>query len=508
MILRSILLTFLSFFVILSLFAQDSLYHFKVEAQGIATSKNHVPFWMRSNQFGSVPLDGASGSFIAGATKSYASPYQKGGKFFDWGAGFEGRVNGGNRGQFLLLEAYGKIRLAMFELKAGRTKDVMGLNGDTTLSSGNFAVSGNALGIPKVEISIPNYYTLPIFDGLFAIKGNIAHGWVGRMPFQKGQFADPNHPYIKDGVPTYFHQTSLYGRIGKTNWRAKVYLGINHEAYWGNEKAIYGEYFGLSPIETFYHVLIGKVYRFGGGTGYTKIGNQLGSVDIGFQYDFDNISLLVYRQNIYDVGALSRLANIRDGLNGITLTNRMYRTDLSSGFQWKKILVEFLYTKNQAGEKWSKATKSGDEDYYNNGYYFKGWSYHEVGIGTPFITPARLVREGQPRDPRQFFVNNRVIAFHLGAELSYKSWSFLGKASYSKNYGTFATSETGASLGDRYRDPVYGIFKNVNQFSLYGEIGRSLANGYSVGAAIAIDRGKLLNNSMGGFLKITKSFYY
>ncbi|MFD2965752.1 hypothetical protein, partial [Olivibacter jilunii] len=369
MILKPFLLTFTFSLAIFSLFAQDSLYHFKLEAQAGVTSKNHVPFWLRSNQFGSGPLDGASGSFIVGGTKHYESNYQKGGKFFDWGAGFEGRVNGGNRGQFILLEAYAKIRLAMFELKAGRTKDVMGLNGDTTLSSGNFAVSGNALGIPKVAISIPKYYTLPIFDGLFAVKGNIAHGWVGRMPFRKEQFADPNHPYIQDGVPTYFHQASLYGRIGKSEWRTKVFLGINHEAYWGNEKAIYGNYFGLSPIETFYHVLIGKTYRFGGGTGYTKIGNQLGSVDLGFQYDFDKVSLLVYRQNIYDVGALSRLANIRDGLNGITLTNRLYQDDIHKGFQWKKILVEFLYTKNQAGEEWSKPTKSGDEDYYNNSYY-------------------------------------------------------------------------------------------------------------------------------------------
>ncbi|GAA4778568.1 capsule assembly Wzi family protein [Olivibacter ginsenosidimutans] len=507
MIVRNIFVTGVFLVLTHSSFAQDSLYQVKLEAQAGVTSTQHVPFWLRSNQFGSVPLDGASGSFIVNGTKRYTSDYQQGGKLFDWGAGFEGRVNGGNRGQFLLLEAYGKVRLAMFELKVGRSKDVMGLNGDTTLSSGNFAVSGNALGIPKVQLSIPNYYTLPIFDGLLAIKGNIAHGWVGRMPFLKSQFADPNNPYIEDGVPTYFHQTSLYGRIGKADWRAKVYLGINHEAYWGNEKAIYGKNFGLSPIESFYYVAIGKVYKFGGGTGYTKIGNQLGSVDIGFQYDFDQVSLLAYRQNIYDVGALAKLANIRDGLNGIALTNRMYRTDPNQGFQWKKLLFEFLYTKNQAGEKWSKPTASGDEDYYNNAYYTEGWSYQDIGLGTPFITPRHFAKDGQV-STGQYFINNRVIALHGGAEFSYQSWWFLGKMSYSKNYGTFATSKTGSSTGSGFNSPVNGIFKSVNQFSTYLEINKHLKNGFSAGGAIAIDRGELLDNSVGGFLKITKEFCY
>jgi len=507
MILKPFLLTFTFSLAIFSLFAQDSLYHFKLEAQAGVTSKNHVPFWLRSNQFGSVPLDGASGSFIAGGTKRYESDYQKGGKFFDWGASFEGRVNGGNRGQFILLEAYAKIRLAMFELKAGRTKDIMGLNGDTTLSSGNFAVSGNTLGIPKVEISIPKYYTLPLFDGLFAIKGNIAHGWVGRFPVAETEYREGiNETFEAGGPKTYFHQASFYGQIGKPSWKAKVQLGINHQAHWGNEKQVWGSKYDLSPLQTFWYVFAGQAYG-GRGIPRSKIGNQLGSVDIGFSYDFSGIHLLVYRQNIYDVGAIAKLANIRDGLNGVALSNKRYQADPETGFQWKKILVEFLYTKNQAGERWSKPTPSGDEDYYNNFYYSEGWSYNSIGIGTPFITPNHLARDGQAEHPKRYFINNRVVAIHGGGEVSYKSWSFLGKLSYSKNYGTFATSETGTSLGGNFSDPS-SIFQPVNQFSAYVEATTELKQGFSLSGGISLDRGKLLDNRTGGVLKITKSFQY
>ena len=74
------------------------------------------------------------------------------------------------------------------------------------------------------------------------------------------------------------------------------------------------------------------------------MGNHLGSIDLGFEYKFKNVRLLAYRQNFYDAGALYYLANIRDGLNGLSLVNTNYTR---KGFQWRKMLVEVLYTKNQ-----------------------------------------------------------------------------------------------------------------------------------------------------------------
>src|SRR5690606_12944129 len=91
-------------------------------------------------------------------------------KTFDWGTRIEARGNAAKDASAVLLEAYGKIRLGKFQLKAGRSKDIVGLTGDSVLTSGNFAVSGNSLGIPKIEISIPDYYTLPIFDDLISFK--------------------------------------------------------------------------------------------------------------------------------------------------------------------------------------------------------------------------------------------------------------------------------------------------------------------------------------------------
>ena len=197
---------------------------------------DNVPFWLRSNQFGSIPHSGASLGLIGTVQKDYdRTNLKKAG----WGFSAEGRLNIGNPTDFILLEGYMKFRFSIFELKAGRVKDITGLC-DTLLSSGSFSISGNALGVPKIQLAIPEFYTLPFFGKLFALKGNYMHGWIGNW-------------YINDKVvpntPTYLHQISLYGRFGKPDWKLKLYGGFNHQVIWGNEDEIMGEGYGLNYIQ-------------------------------------------------------------------------------------------------------------------------------------------------------------------------------------------------------------------------------------------------------------------
>lgn len=485
--------------------SQQSQIKYEVEAQAIGTTNDAVPFWMRSNQFGSIPLNGVSGSFIGRAYKDYESTKTTA---FDWGAGFEGRANAGEKSKLLLIEAYGKVKASIFQLKIGRTKDVMGLNGDTSLTSGNFSVSGNALGVPKIELSIPNYYRIPLLDGLFSIKGTFSHGWLGNVPISKviGIRKSDRTPIYSntDKAVSYFHQKSLYARLGKEDWKLNLYGGLNHQVYWGNEKKIYGNNFDISSVETFLYVAIGKTYG-AHDIANSKIGNQLGSIDVGFDYQFSGTKLTVYRQNFYDVGALSKLANIRDGLNGISLENSSKYRMRKLG--WKKVLLEVLYTKHQAGEFGSILTKSGDEDYYNNYFYKNGWSYQNSGLGTPFISTKHSTVKGLPSHPDDFFINNRVIAIHSGIEGYVGKWMITTKLSYSANYGTFGTSEEGHSTGPILgKEPIYGLFGRKDQFSIFIESNRTLKNNLEFGFALAVDKGDLLYNSSGLIVKINKSF--
>jgi hypothetical protein len=481
----------LNFLLAVSVSGQDSTYSFTVQTLGGYTTPGVVPFWLRSNQFGSVPLDGASLSFIGAARKDYDL---SGDKLFDWGASFEGRANLGRGSNLTLIEGYGKVRLGIFELRAGRSKKITGLC-DTTLSSGSWAISGTNLGIPEVELSVREFWTLPILGQLFAFKGNFSHGWMGEMRMARYILLDTLT------TTSYLHQKSLYGRFGKPSWKLKLYGGFNHQVVWGDEQEYYLDNYTLTPWQTYYYVISGKRYS----SGYIqeeRQGNHLGSVDVGLEYEFSKLRITIYRQNFYEAGALAHLANIQDGLNGISFHN------LHKGERkgiWDKLLLELLYTKNQAGEPWSPQFGSPYEPYYNHGQYLSGWSYGNYGLGTPFIGTRDYIRENLAAHPEEYFINNRVLALHFGCEGSVKEMSYIFKASWSRNYGTYRTTDEEQST-DIINPGEYGLFGQQDQISSYLAINRTFSNGFLAGIIGAFDYGNLYNNSFGILLRASYSF--
>lgn len=461
---------------------------------GSSTDKN-VPFWLRSNQFGNVPLGETSFSMLAAAGKSYDTIHNH---FFDWAISAETRLNTGYKTNLILIEGVGKIKGGIFELSAGRSKEIIGLC-DTLLGSGSWSVSGNALGVPKIQIAIPEYYSIPWFGKIFAFKGQFAHGWLGDMKVKRPHGSELS-PKIIDNK-TYFHQMSFYGRLGKPKWKFKMYSGFNHQVTWGNESVLYGDAFTLTPLQTLFYVATGK--RYGkNGIPLSKIGNHLGSLDIGFEYKFKDLKILLYRQNFYDVGNLYYLTNIRDGLNGISISN--YRQNYKA-FYLKKVVFEFLYTKSQGGQPGAKQTPTSFEQYYNNFQYIDGWSYNGVGFGTPFITPKIYLQKNLPVNSYTYFGNNRVIAYHIGLSGSIYKWDYQIKLSYSRNFGTYWTTDEEQSTGI-VNPGAIGIFGKQQQFSSYFDFKRDLTNNFTIGWRCAFDIGNLLDNSFASYITASKSF--
>lgn len=451
-----------------------------LEVQAIGTSDSTVPFWMRSNTFGSIPLSGISGSLIGGLYRSYDSTKRHG---FDWGLGLEGRANLGERSRLDLIEGYLKMHYHFLEFRAGRSRQVTGLM-DTLLSSGSFSVSGNTLGIPKLELAVTDFDRLTLFNHLLSFKGNFAHGWVEDRYWQR------DNP---EKIPYYFHQKSLYVRIGRPEARAKWYAGLNHQALWTADNRFLGADLSLSQV--YWKMLTGQNIR------NTKIGNHVGSYDVGFSYEWPQTTLMLYRQNFYDAGGAFHTANLLDGLNGISVTNT--RQDNRSIY-WRRFLFEVLYSINQAGERWNRITEAGDENYYNNGG--QSWYYKDWGLGTPFFTPAHAARPGFASHPLNYFINNRVLAFHGGMQVRIGPWETAAKLSFSHNRGTFATSVEGQTQGTEVDPPNHGIFNSTNQFSGLIRAGRPLKNGFELGFEIGADYGGLLPNSLGGMIRVRKNF--
>lgn len=469
--------------------AQSSNWTYTIEGQTIVTPTNATPFWMRSDQYGSIPLNGISESFIGGIYKN-ADTTRK--HFIKLSAGLQVRTNIGNGSNISLIEGFIRGKKGIFQIEGGRLKEIDGIV-DSTLSSGAFSISGNALGIPKVQLSIPDYYYIPIFNKLFSVKGSYSLGYIGSVPLRTFE-----NTLYTDHTKGIYEHNELYARIGRPNWKFKLTGGISHHVIFGDEKKIFGDFYTLSPLQTIIYAGIGKTYR-----GDSKVGNHIGSIDLSLMYDFKDIRLLAYRQNLYDVGAIAHLANIADGVNGLSLTNKKFNKAANN---WRKVVFEVIYTKDQAGYFRSRLTKSGDEDYYNNGEYAEGWSYLGENLGNPLITSRKYARTDLPNASTEYFVNNRVNAFHIGIDGVYKKINYVIKLTYSKNYGTFGTSPEGHSGGNIFFPPQYGLFGEIEQFSGYIEASENLKKDLNIGIGIAVDKGGLLSNSFGMVCKIKKTF--
>ncbi len=454
--------------------AQDNNIYGTVGLGLNANLPGRVPFWFRANQFGSTPLPGASATGYASFYKYYDTTDNPS---FDWGGGLSVRADAGKGTKGSIIEGYLKAAFDVFEIKAGRYKQQVGL-ADSTLSSGSFAVSGNALGIPQVSLSIPEFYTIPALNGLFAVKGSFGIGWAGEYITQ-----------TKEPLPvnTYFHQKSFYVRLGQENWRVHFTGGLNHQVIYGGEKTLYGSAYKQNGWQTFWTVATEGKYNG------RRYGNYLGSVDMGAEIELNSARIFLYRQNFYDKSGLFHAANLKDGLNGISVTN----TDEGNGnFHWHKVVLEFMYSNSQA-----YGSRPSYENYYNDATYTQGWAYKGAGLGNPLLSNNLNLRYS-PYNSSDVFINNRVVALHGGLEATAYNFDIKGKATYSRNYGTYNPLQSEVS-----HDPSSGaIDAGVNQLSTYLEVSRALPHDLRLTAAGALDYGKLLYNSAGLMLMISKSF--
>lgn len=462
----SIFLTFFS-----SLFAiPDTSIHTTVEAQAIVSDAGVTPFWMRSLQYGSVPMENPGLVLRAWNGKGYNLK-----KKYDWKYEVEATGWTGKQNDFWLTQAYVSGRRGKWELWAGRRKEVYGL-GDTTMTSGFYAWSGNAVPMPKIQLGTRDYL-------------NFAKGWLGvHMTYSHGWF-DNQGPTIN----AYLHQKTLYGRIGKPDSFINVFGGLNHQVSWGGESKSKGygfDYYPSSLNAYFYVITLLKdrsIVKIDTNTSWddanNQYGNHLGSIDLGIKFQWKWGNIFIYKQTAYETGRIASLVTATDGLTGVSI-------NLKKGRLVKKIVLEQLFTANQGIYKSaiSNLLKLKDphypefENYFNNGNR-GGWVYMNKGIGTPLI----VIDSESQLGGFQSFRYNAVNALYLSIEGTIVEKTYYNlKISLSK-HGYIEN-------GDNF--PISRYIKSVKQFSFNGKLSRPLNNKISLGAEIGYDNGKQIENTM------------
>lgn len=459
---------------------------------GTYVSSRWTPFWLRSNQYGLVPVKSDLATFRLGGSIDYDSLRLVTHRL-TVGGGLMAVGNAGVAGGILLPEAYLKARLGIFELYAGRRRELFGL-ADSTLSTGSYAWSGNALPVPKIQLEIRSFTPLKFTKNFVAIKGSFAHGWLAGR-------------YVQH---TLLHQKSFYVRLGKPKSHVKGYVGLNHQVIWGGESpdllktgliksaqlpSSFGDYLSL----------VSGLRASGSGivdpTAYTdfdltnRVGNHLGSVDLALELATKSFTYYLYRQNPYETGALFYGTSLADGLNGL----RIRSTNPKAFIQ--QVLFEYLNTTSQGGAEFviNDPKRRGKVDYFNHAQYRDGWSYQEQGIGTPFIPPS-LGPNGEL--PYGAFTNdNRVQVWHVGIAGNLFSRSsrwllgpirFQSKVSYSRNLGTYITP---------FSQPIYQFSGIVTISAPF-----TLLKGTLLTSSLGIDQGGLYPASTGFYIGLRKEW--
>ena len=473
----------------------DGHLHAIAEVGVYGSTANLTPFWQRTNTWGTSPLSAPAGTIRAGVFRDYQpadtlQPRRR----FGWGFVVEGVGNVNQdqarfgQQQVLLPEAYAKIRFGKVELWGGRRRQILGLV-DTLLSSGSYSVSNNALPMPQIQIAIPDYIPIGFLGKAVAFKGQLAHVWF-------------NVPYVQNA---YIHQKALFLRFGKPQSRLHGIVGLNHVVQWGGyapyligtNNAVNG-YLDSNFGDFVKSVFLGffpndwENSRYTSFDGANRVGNHVGSIDMGFSLKRPNANWLLYLQHPYeDVSGLLWL-NAPDGLYGLRWQRAKPVSTTGRFWVWQRVVGEVLSTLDQSGNDFSLSGQGykGADNYYNHSQYIEGYSYFRRTIGTPFIIPGREIV--QP-NPVLFYPNNRVVAFYGAFEATVAGRATLqGRFSYSRNYGI-------------HFNPYPAV---LGQFSglLQARVPLNGLGNTSLSASVAIDQGKLLTSAVGGYLGIRKTW--
>ncbi|GAB4007071.1 capsule assembly Wzi family protein [Spirosoma migulaei] len=469
--------------------------HYSAEIGGLATSNDQNPFWLRANQYNIVPVQGSFGTVRLGIQRDYkprpdSIPKRK--SRFDWGFGAYAIANVGprstsNNPAILLPDAYVKIRFGALELYGGNRREVAGL-GDTLLTSGFVAWSGNAMPFPKIQLHTPDYVPIGFTKKLLAFRVGYAHGWL-------------IDSYIQG---SYLHQKYFYGRIGKPNWRVRFYAGLNHQVQWGGhadyllnrpDLAVNG---GLpTSFQDYLSIITGRYpdalenNRFTTFDGTNRVGNHVGNYDVALEWKGVRTNWLLYHQHMYDDASGLALQNVPDGLTGLRFQNH---ATTNTRFRFQRLVLEWLSTTNQSGPTFDPTARyQGADNYFNNSQYIEGWSYRGRTIGTPFIMPRSDLAPAVATEyaGNGFYPNNRVVAWYLGTISAFQRGPILTtRLSYSRNFGS-------------YKQPYPQVFHQLSTL-LSAQWPIRKWSGTSLTTTLSLDRGELMPDAFAGYLSLKK----
>ena len=442
-----------------SLQSQTKDVNYTIHSSAGHSSDTTLPFWLVANQHGSIP-NSDYGLLNTAIFKDYDTPNT----LFDisYKASATGFVAQENK--FLLNELYLGVRFKNIVLNLGAKNDAVLWN-NLSSSNGSIIKSINARALPGINIKTNNFITLPFATSWLEVKANFAHYFMNDTRFVDN---------------TNLHHKSLYLKTTLSP-TFEIIAGLDHYAQWGGSSPQYG----AQPTSFKDYVRI--IFGAEGGDNALEtdqnnaLGNHIGSYVLQFNYNKENIGLNFYYSHPFEDTSGREMTNWQDGLYGLFVDFKKNKSLVNS------VLLEFTYTKNMSNIPRSDV---GPDNYFNNGIYNSGWTYHGNTIGSPYFTPKPIDDNGITSGV--IVGDNRFAAINIGANGFLKSLPYKAMLSHTTYYGWF---------GQEYEPNPYQ-FSGILDLVIPQDVFKLP---FDVSASFAFDAGTYRPQNFGAFLSIKKT---
>jgi len=389
-------------------------------------------------------------------------------KELDYGFGMEldGNVSK-SENRFFPNELYIQGKYLFMNLYVGMKQQMFG-NQDKELSSGGMLWSQNSRPMPKITIESDGYIKIPYTKGFLEVKGSISHGWLNDNSGYKNLL---------------MHHKYGYFRLGG-HWPVNISYGIQHVAQWGGSS----EKYGSMPVtfENFVRIFLAKSGSSSANLSDQKntLGNHIISQNLGLDIKLEQASVSFYWQNINEdkpIKIITKTPNIEDGLWGVSIRIPQFKA-------LHHFVLEYVSTTDQNGP-WHDLDGvifGGQDNYYNNGFYPNGWSYHKMTIGNPWLTSPKYNKDGYTS-----IHNNTIRLYYFSGEGKIKSVNYRLTIAQSKNYG--------------HTQAIYDGYKKQFSWQIEGTTHLFAIKNTKVTIGYSRDKGEMYGNNSNIFIGLSYS---
>jgi hypothetical protein len=403
--------------------------HLSLTAMGFGATGDNLPFWMYRNTNGRIDPE----TDVAGLLRGSISYYFSERSYFEFGAG--AIASNGNDNSLRRDELYLSYVNPWLKVTLGSKNPYEEYQGLSVVAK-DFVLSGNARALPGLIVEAPEPLML---SKTFGIDWGIGHYVLNDDRFVHN---------------TYVHYKRL-ALVVNLDSKHQFVGGIEHYAQWAGDSQ--DPEVGSLPssfsdfIDVFFasRALDSDIVN----EAANALGNHLGFYNFEYNFTPSLGRFSFYHQHPFEDGSGTGFKNIPDGIWGVYFGPNTVDVDsFITG-----VLLEYVQTTDQSGSE-------RPDNYFVNGIYQSGWTYHDNTIGLPFIIPTGIDTIG---------IYNRTKAINVGLAARNGNWSFKTKTSFAQNLGSYSVPLVPEEFA------IYSYLNTTYAIEKYGNLSLLLGYDYS-----------------------------